>query len=152
MLFRSRLLGVDELHMYDIYTPIIAGVSKEIPFAEAKETILKALAPLGEDYLKVVREGFANRWIDVYENKGKRSGAYSTGSYDSYPYILLNYTGNMDNLFTLIHELGHSMHTWHSNHGQPPMYAGYRIFVAGVASTCNEILLMEYLLAHTTDK
>ncbi len=149
---RKRLLGVDELHMYDIYTPIIAGVSKDIPFEEAKETVLKALAPLGEDYLKVVREGFENRWIDVYENEGKRSGAYSTGSYDSYPYILLNYTGNMDNLFTLIHEMGHSMHTWHSNHAQPPMYANYRIFVAEVASTCNEILLMEYLLAHTTDK
>ena len=149
---RKRLLGVDELHMYDIYTPIIAGVSKEIPFAEAKETVLKALAPLGEDYLQVVKEGFANRWIDVYENEGKRSGAYSTGSYDSYPYILLNYTGNMDNMFTLIHEMGHSMHTWYSNHGQPPMYAHYRIFVAEVASTCNEILLMEYLLAHTTDK
>lgn len=149
---RKRLLGVDELHMYDIYTPIIAGVSKNIPFAEAKETVLKALAPLGEDYLKVVREGFENRWIDVYENEGKRSGAYSTGSYDSYPYILLNYTGNMDNLFTLIHEMGHSMHTWHSNHAQPPVYADYRIFVAEVASTCNEILLMEYLLAHTTDK
>lgn len=149
---RKRLLGVDELHMYDIYTPIIAGVSKNIPFEEAKETVLKALAPLGEDYLQVVREGFANRWIDVYENEGKRSGAYSTGSYDSYPYILLNYTGNMDNMFTLIHEMGHSMHTWHSNHSQPPMYANYRIFVAEVASTCNEILLMEYLLAHTTDK
>ena len=140
---RKRLLGVDELHMYDIYTPIIPGVSKNIPFSEAKETVLKALAPLGEDYLKVVREGFENRWIDVYENEGKRSGAYSTGSYDSYPYILLNYTGNMDNLFTLIHEMGHSMHTWHSNHAQPPMYANYRIFVAEVASTCNEILLME---------
>lgn len=149
---RKRLLGVDELHMYDIYTPIIAGVSKNIPFAEAKETVLKALTPLGEDYLNVVREGFENRWIDVYENEGKRSGAYSTGSYDSYPYILLNYTGNMDNLFTLIHEMGHSMHTWHSNHTQPPVYANYRIFVAEVASTCNEILLMEYLLAHTTDK
>lgn len=149
---RKRLLGVDELHMYDIYTPIIAGVSKNIPFVEAKETVLKALAPLGEDYLQVVREGFENRWIDVYENEGKRSGAYSTGSYDSYPYILLNYTGNMDNMFTLIHEMGHSMHTWHSNHAQPPMYAHYRIFVAEVASTCNEILLMEYLLAHTTDK
>lgn len=149
---RKRLLGVDELHMYDIYTPIIAGVSKNIPFEEAKETVLKALAPLGEDYLKVVQEGFANRWIDVYENEGKRSGAYSTGSYDSCPYILLNYTGNMDNMFTLIHEMGHSMHTWHSNHSQPPMYANYRIFVAEVASTCNEILLMEYLLAHTTDK
>lgn len=149
---RKRLLGVDELHMYDIYTPIIAGVSKDIPFAEAKETVLKALAPLGEDYLQVVREGFENRWIDVYENEGKRSGAYSTGSYDSYPYILLNYTGNMDNMFTLIHEMGHSMHTWHSTHNQPPMYANYRIFVAEVASTCNEILLMEYLLAHTTDK
>lgn len=149
---RKRLLGVDELHMYDIYTPIIAGVSKKIPFAEAKETVLKALAPLGEDYLQVVREGFENRWIDVYENEGKRSGAYSTGSYDSCPYILLNYSGTLDDMFTLIHEMGHSMHTWHSNHAQPPMYAGYRIFVAEVASTCNEILLMEYLLAHTTDK
>ncbi|MDE6674254.1 MAG: oligoendopeptidase F [Acetatifactor sp.] len=149
---RKRLLGVDELHMYDIYTPIIAGVSKNIPFAEAKETVLKALAPLGEDYLQVVREGFENRWIDVYENEGKRSGAYSTGSYDSYPYILLNYTGNMDNMFTLIHEKRHSKNNWQSNHAQPPMYAGYRIFVAEVASTCNEILLMEYLLAHTTDK
>ncbi|MCM1192752.1 MAG: oligoendopeptidase F [Butyrivibrio sp.] len=149
---RKRLLGVDELHMYDIYTPIIAGVSKNIPFEEAKETVLKALAPLGEDYLKTVREGFENRWIDVYENEGKRSGAYSTGSYDSNPYILLNYTGNLDNVFTLIHEMGHSMHTWHSNHAQPPMYARYRIFVAEVASTCNEILLMEYLLSHTTDK
>lgn len=149
---RKRLLGVDELHMYDIYTPIIAGVSKKIPFAEAKETVLKALAPLGEDYLQVVREGFTNRWIDVYENEGKRSGAYSTGSYDSCPYILLNYSGTLDDMFTLIHEMGHSMHTWHSNHAQPPMYAGYRIFVAEVASTCNEILLMEYLLAHTTDK
>lgn len=149
---RKRLLGVDELHMYDIYTPIIAGISKEIPFAEARETVLKALAPLGEDYLQVVREGFANRWIDVYENQGKRSGAYSTGSYDSCPYILLNYAGKMDDMFTLAHEMGHSMHTWHSNHGQPPMYANYRIFVAEVASTCNEILLMEYLLAHTTDR
>lgn len=149
---RKRLLGVEELHMYDIYTPIIAGVSKKIPFAEAKETVLKALAPLGEDYLQVVREGFTNRWIDVYENEGKRSGAYSTGSYDSCPYILLNYSGTLDDMFTLIHEMGHSMHTWHSNHAQPPMYAGYRIFVAEVASTCNEILLMEYLLAHTTDK
>lgn len=149
---RKRLLGVDELHMYDIYTPIIAGISKKIPFAEAKETVLKALAPLGEDYLQVVREGFTNRWIDVYENEGKRSGAYSTGSYDSCPYILLNYSGTLDDMFTLIHEMGHSMHTWHSNHAQPPMYAGYRIFVAEVASTCNEILLMEYLLAHTTDK
>lgn len=149
---RKRLLGVDELHMYDIYTPIIAGVSKKIPFAEARETVLKALAPLGEDYLQVVREGFENRWIDVYENEGKRSGAYSTGSYDSCPYILLNYSGTLDDMFTLIHEMGHSMHTWHSNHAQPPMYANYRIFVAEVASTCNEILLMEYLLAHTTDK
>ena len=95
---RKRLLGVDELHMYDIYTPIIAGVSKEIPFAQARETVLKALAPLGEDYLKVVREGFENRWIDVYENEGKRSGAYSTGSYDSYPYILLNYSGRRRHL------------------------------------------------------
>lgn len=149
---RKKCLGVDELHMYDIYTPMLPNMAKEIPFEEAKETVLKALAPLGEDYVAKVREGFENRWIDVYENEGKRSGAYSSGAYGTHPYVLLNYNGTLDNMFTLAHEMGHAMHSYYSNENQPYMYAGYKIFVAEVASTCNEILLMEYLLKNTTDK
>lgn len=149
---RKKCLGVDELHMYDIYTPMIADVAKKIPFEEAKETVLKALAPLGEEYVAKVKEGFENRWIDVYENEGKRSGAYSAGAYGAHPYVLLNYNDTLDNMFTLAHEMGHAMHSYHSNEKQPYIYAGYKIFVAEVASTCNEILLMEYLLANTTDK
>lgn len=149
---RRRLLGVDELHMYDIYTPMIADAARKISYEEAKETVLKALAPLGEDYLKLIREGFDNRWIDVYENEGKRSGAYSAGSYSTHPYVLLNYNDSLDNMFTLAHEMGHAIHSYLSNAGQPYIYSRYKIFVAEVASTCNEILLMEYLLKHTTDK
>ncbi len=149
---RKKCLGVDELHMYDIYTPMIPDMAKEVPFEEAKETVLKALAPLGEDYVAKVREGFENRWIDVYENEGKRSGAYSSGAYGTHPYVLLNYNGTLDNMFTLAHEMGHAMHSYYSNENQPYMYSGYKIFVAEVASTCNEILLMEYLLKNTTDK
>ena len=149
---RKRLLGVDELHMYDIYTPIISGAARNIPFEEAKETVLKALAPLGEDYLSVVRKGFNERWIDVYENQGKRSGAYSAGSYATHPYVLLNYSGSLDSMFTLAHEMGHAMHSYLSNSTQPYIYSNYKIFVAEVASTCNEVLLMEYLLKNTTDK
>lgn len=149
---RKRFLGVDELHMYDVYTPIIPDAAKKVPFEEAKETVLKALAPLGEDYVNVVKEGFENRWIDVCENVGKRSGAYSAGAYGTHPYVLLNYNETLDNMFTLAHEMGHAMHSYLSNKTQPPMYAGYTIFVAEVASTCNEILLMEYLLKNTTDK
>lgn len=149
---RKKCLGVDELHMYDIYTPMIADVAKKVPFEEAKETVLKALAPLGEEYVAKVKEGFENRWIDVYENEGKRSGAYSAGAYGAHPYVLLNYNDTLDNMFTLAHEMGHAMHSYHSNEKQPYIYAGYKIFVAEVASTCNEILLMEYLLANTTDK
>lgn len=149
---RKKCLGVEELHMYDIYTPMIADVAKKISFEEAKETVLKALAPLGEDYVNKVKEGFENRWIDVYENQGKRSGAYSAGAYGCHPYVLLNYNGTLDDMFTLAHEMGHSMHSNYSNEAQPYIYAGYKIFVAEVASTCNEILLMEYLLKNTTDK
>ena len=138
--------------MYDIYTPMIADVAKKISFEEAKETVLKALAPLGEDYVNKVKEGFENRWIDVYENQGKRSGAYSAGAYGCHPYVLLNYNGTLDDMFTLAHEMGHAMHSNYSNEAQPYIYAGYKIFVPEVASTCNEILLMEYLLKNTTDK
>ena len=149
---RKKCLGVDELHMYDIYTPMIADVAKKITFEEAKETVLKALAPLGEDYVAKVKEGFESRWLDVYENEGKRSGAYSAGAYGAHPFVLLNHNDTLDNMFTLAHEMGHAMHSYYSNENQPYIYAGYKIFVAEVASTCNEILLMEYLLANTEDQ
>lgn len=149
---RKKCLGVEELHMYDIYTPMIADAAKKIPYEEAKKIILKALAPLGEEYVSKVKEGFESRWIDVYENEGKRSGAYSAGAYGAHPYVLLNHNDTLDNMFTLAHEMGHAMHSYYSNENQPYIYSQYKIFVAEVASTCNEILLMEYLLANTTDK
>lgn len=149
---RKKCLGVDELHMYDIYTPMIAEAAKKISYEEAKETVLGALAPLGDEYVAKVREGFNNRWIDVYENEGKRSGAYSSGAYGAHPYVLLNHADTLDSMFTIAHEMGHAMHSYYSNEAQPYIYSQYKIFVAEVASTCNEVLLMEYLLAHTTDK
>ena len=148
---RKKLLGVDELHFYDVYTALVDGVDKKIPFADAKQTVYEAMAPLGEDYRKVLKEGFENRWIDVYQNEGKRSGAYSAGA-AVHPYVLLNYTGTLDSQFTLAHEMGHALHSWHSNKYQNPIDANYVIFVAEVASTFNEALLMEYLLGKTTDK
>ena len=148
---RKKLLGVDELHFYDVYTPLLADVDKKIPFAEAKQTVYDAMAPLGEDYRKVLKEGFENRWIDVYQNEGKRSGAYSAGA-AVHPYVLLNYSGTLDSQFTLAHEMGHALHSWHSHKYQNPIDSDYVIFVAEVASTCNEALLMEHLLAKTTDK
>ena len=148
---RKRLLGVDTLHFYDIYAPLVKDVDKKIPFNEAKQTVYDALAPLGEEYRKILREGFENRWIDVYQNKGKRSGAYSAGA-AVHPYVLLNYTGTLDSQFTLAHEMGHALHSYLSNQHQNPVDADYVIFVAEVASTCNEALLMEYLLGKTTDK
>ena len=148
---RKKLLGVDELHFYDVYTSLVADVDKKIPYAEAKQTIYDALAPLGEDYRKVLQEGFDNRWIDVYQNEGKRSGAYSAGA-AVHPYVLMNYTGTLDSQFTLAHEMGHALHSYYSNKTQNPIDADYVIFVAEVASTCNEALLMEYLLGKTTDK
>lgn len=148
---RKKLLGVDELHMYDLYVPVVDGVEMKFTFEEAKEIALKALAPLGEDYLNLLREGFANGWIDVYENEGKRSGAYSAGA-RVHPYVLLNFKGTLDDVFTLVHEMGHSIHSYLSNKTQPTAYQDYVIFVAEVASTCNEALLMEYLLSVTNDK
>ena len=148
---RKKLLGVEELHFYDIYTPLVSDVDKKIPYSQAKQTIYDALAPLGEDYRKILKEGFDNRWIDVYQNTGKRSGAYSAGA-AVHPYVLMNYSGTLDSQFTLAHEMGHALHSYHSNKYQNPIDASYVIFVAEVASTCNEALLMEYLLGKTTDK
>ena len=148
---RKKLLGVEELHFYDIYTPLLSDVDKKIPFAQAKQTVYDALEPMGEMYRSILKEGFENRWIDVYENQGKRSGAYSAGA-AVHPYVLLNYTGTLDSQFTLAHEMGHALHSYLSNKHQNPIDAGYVIFVAEVASTCNEALLMEYLLGKTTDK
>ena len=148
---RKELLGVDELHFYDLYVPVVSDVDMKITFEEAKETVLKALAPMGEDYLKIIREGFENRWIDVYENEGKASGAYSAGA-RVHPYVLLNHKDTLNCMFTLIHEMGHSVHSYLSNKTQPVCYSDYSIFVAEVASTCNEALLMQYLLKNTDDK
>ena len=148
---RKKILGVDKLHFYDIYTPLVQDVDRKIPFAEAKQTVYESLAPLGEEYRKILQEGFDNRWIDVYENEGKRSGAYSAGA-AVHPYVLLNYSGTLDSQFTLAHEMGHALHSYLSNREQNPIDADYVIFVAEVASTCNEALLMEYLLNKTTDK
>ena len=147
---RKKMLGVDELHFYDVYAPLVTKVDKKIPFAEAKETIYDALAPMGEDYRRILKEGFENRWIDVYPNEGKRSGAYSAGA-KVHPYVLMNYSGTLDSQFTLAHEMGHALHSYLSNKTQNPIDAHYVIFVAEVASTCNEALLMEYLLNKTTD-
>ncbi len=151
MALRKKLLGVDELHMYDVYTPIVPDGEAKITFEEAKENVLRGLKPLGEDYLKIVKEGFDNRWIDVYENEGKRGGAYSAGG-RPHPYVLLNHKDNLDHQFTLAHEMGHALHSYYSMHGQPTVYSDYVIFVAEVASTCNEVLLMRHLLNTTTDK
>ncbi len=149
---RKKLLGADELHMYDVYTPIVPDAAVEIDFEQAKKTVLEALSVLGEDYTDMLKEGFANRWIDVYENVGKRSGAYSSGFGRPHPYVLLNHKNNLDSQFTLAHEMGHALHSYLTMKNQPVNTADYVIFVAEVASTCNEVLLMKYLLKNTTDK
>ncbi|NRD78441.1 oligoendopeptidase F [Bacillus sp. BRMEA1] len=143
---RKKVLGVEELHMYDLYTPLVKDVKMEIQYEEAKDLVLKGLAPLGDEYAKVLKEGFENRWVDVHENKGKRSGAYSSGAYGTNPYILMNWQDNVNNLFTLAHEFGHSVHSYYTRKSQPYPYGNYSIFVAEVASTCNEALLNDYLL------
>ncbi len=148
---RKKLLGVDELHFYDVYTPLCGENHASIPFEQAKQTVYDALYPLGNEYRKVLKEGFDSRWIDVYQNMGKRSGAYSSGS-QIHPYVLLNYTGSLDSQFTLAHEMGHALHSYYSNKNQNFIDSNYVIFVAEVASTCNEALLMEYLLKKTTDR
>ncbi len=148
---RRKALGVDELHLYDIYVPLFQEQQTEIPYEEAKEIVLAALLPLGEEYQSVARRAFSDGWVDVMENRGKTSGAYSSGVYGTKPFILLNYQNNLDSVFTLAHELGHSMHTYFSNHTQPYVYSNYEIFVAEVASTVNETLLLRYLLNKETD-
>ncbi|MEK5522363.1 oligoendopeptidase F [Heyndrickxia sporothermodurans] len=149
---RKKVLGVKELHMYDLYTPLVKDVEMKIPYNEAKEIVLKGLAPLGEEYLDILKEGFENRWVDVVENKGKRSGAYSSGAYGTNPYILMNWQDNVNNLFTLAHEFGHSVHSYYTRKNQPFTYGDYSIFVAEVASTCNEALLNDYLLKTIDDE
>ena len=149
---RKKLLGLEELHMYDVYAPMVEVPDQTYSFEEARQIVKAALAPLGEDYQKVLQQGFDNRWIDVYENKGKRTGAYSWTAYGTHPYVLLNYHGTLDDVFTLAHEMGHALHSWYSNENQPYLYAGYLIFVAEVASTCNEALLIHDLLERSKDK
>ena len=148
---RKKLLKLDELHMYDLYVPVVDDAERKIPFSEAKENIREALKVLGDDYIAILDEGFNNRWIDIYENIGKRSGAYSSGA-RKHPYVLLNYKDNLNSEFTTAHEMGHALHSYLSNKNQPVIDSDYVIFVAEVASTCNEALLMQYLLSKTTDK
>lgn len=149
---RKELLAVDELKMYDLYTPMVKDVKFEMPYEEAKEWMLKALEPMGEEYLDVVKEGLNNRWVDVYENKGKRSGGYSSGAHLTNPFILLNWSNTVSDLYTLIHEFGHSAHSYFSRKHQPSNSSDYSIFVAEVASTCNEALLSDYMDKHLDDE
>ncbi|CAM4091805.1 oligopeptidase PepB [Bacillus manliponensis] len=149
---RKRALGLDELHMYDLYTPLVQEVKMKVTYEEAQDLLLKSLDVLGEEYVDILKEAYENRWVDVYENKGKRSGAYSSGAYGTNPYILMNWHDNVNNLFTLAHEFGHSVHSYYTRETQPHVYGDYSIFVAEVASTCNEALLNDYLLKTTEDK
>lgn len=149
---RKRMLQLDELHMYDLYVPIVEETEDEINYQQARETVTKALAPLGENYINQLKKGFEQRWIDVYETPGKRGGAYSGGAYGTQPFILLNFQDKRDSMYTLAHELGHSMHSFFTRNNQPYQYGDYTIFVAEVASTLNEGLLTEYLLKNTTDR
>lgn len=152
MRLKKKMLDLDELHMYDIYAPLVKNIKYEVTYSEAKEILLDALKPLGDAYLSILQRAFANRWIDVYENKGKRSGAYSSGVYGTNPYILLNWQDDVNHLFTLAHEFGHSVHSYYSRTTQPFIYSNYTIFVAEVASTCNEALLDHYLSNHVKDR
>lgn len=149
---RKELLGLDDLKMYDLYTPLIKDIKFEMPYEEAKEWMLKALEPMGEEYLNVVKEGLNNRWVDVYENKGKRSGGYSSGAHLTNPFILLNWSNTISDLYTLVHEFGHSAHSYFSRKFQPSNSSDYTIFVAEVASTCNEALLSDYMDKHLDDE
>ncbi|WP_375151990.1 oligoendopeptidase F [Enterococcus mundtii] len=151
MELRKRLLNVDTLHMYDLYTPVLGEAPIKFTYEEAVEKAIESLAPMGEEYLAVVKEAFSNRWIDVVENKGKRSGAYSSGSYDTNPYILMNWHDTLDQLFTLVHEMGHSVHSYFTRSNQPFVYGDYSIFLAEIASTTNENILTEHLLATEED-
>ncbi|MGG0238276.1 oligoendopeptidase F [Bacillus rhizoplanae] len=149
---RKRALGLEELHMYDLYTPLVPEVKMNVTYKEAQDMLLQSLNVLGEEYVDILKEAYENRWVDVYENKGKRSGAYSSGAYGTNPYVLMNWHDNVNNLFTLAHEFGHSVHSYYTRKTQPYVYGDYSIFVAEVASTCNEALLNDYLLKTTDDK
>ncbi|GEN30660.1 oligoendopeptidase F [Cerasibacillus quisquiliarum] len=149
---RKEVLGLDELHMYDIYTPLVTDVDMKVTYEEAQQYVLDSLQPLGEEYVNIVKQGFEDRWIDVEENVGKRSGAYSSGAYGTNPYILLNWQDSVNDLYTLTHELGHSVHSYYTRKTQPYRYGNYSIFVAEVASTCNEALLNDYMLNHLKDE
>lgn len=149
---KKKVLGLDEIHFYDLYVPIVESISKEMTFEEGKELAIKALNVLGENYIELLKEGFENRWIDIYPNEGKPSGAYATSCYDSHPFVLLNYNNTLDDVSTLVHEMGHAIHFYKSNKNQPVHMAGHSIFTAEVASTCNEALLSRYLLENTTSK
>jgi oligoendopeptidase F len=151
MEMRKNLLQLEELHMYDLFTPLASEVKMVIPFEEAQKMVIESLAPLGNDYVAVLTGSFEQGWIDKYENKGKRSGAYSWGAYGTHPYVLLNHKDNLNSMFTLTHEMGHAMHSYLSDENQPYREAQYTIFLAEVASTLNEALLMDYLLKRTTD-
>lgn len=148
---RKRVMGLDELHFWDVYTPLVDDVDMKFTYEEACDLIVKALAPMGEEYVNLVKKGLESRWVDVYETPGKRSGAYSAGGKGMNPVMLLNFQGGLDDVYTLIHEMGHSLHTYFSSHNQEIAYSDYSIFVAEVASTCNEALLSHYLLEHETD-
>lgn len=149
---RKKVLGLEDLHIYDVYVPLVPEVDDNIAYEEAKETVRKGLEPLGREYLQVLDQGYDSGWIDIYENVGKTSGAYSWGTYSSHPYVLLNHQNTLDSMFTLAHEMGHALHSYFSNKKQTHLYAGYKIFVAEVASTLNESLVMQHLIKQTTDK
>ena len=149
---KKRFLGLDEMHMYDLYVPLIQEYDRRFTYEEAVDLVLEGLKPLGDEYINLLKKGFSSRWIDVYENRGKTSGAYSWGAYGVHPYVLLNFQGRLNDVFTIAHEMGHSLHTYYSNEAQPYVYAGYKIILAEVASTCNEAVLMDYLLKNSTDR
>ncbi|UUZ93850.1 oligoendopeptidase F [Paenibacillus sp. P25] len=151
MALRKKLMKVDELHMYDLFAPLVEEYKMDIPYEEAKRTVVESLKPLGEDYLKTLQDGLEGGWIDIYENEGKRNGAYSWGAYGTHPYVLLNHKDNLNSMFTLTHEMGHALHSYLSDANQPYRYAQYTIFLAEVASTLNEALLMDYMLKKSTD-
>jgi len=151
MKLRKKLLKVDELHMYDLFTPLVEEFKMNIPYEQAKQTVVESLKPLGDSYMKVLNEGLEDGWIDVYENEGKRSGAYSWGAYGTHPYVLLNHKDNLNSMFTLTHEMGHALHSYHSDQALGYRDAQYTIFLAEVASTLNEALLMDYMLDKSTD-
>lgn len=149
---RKKILKLDEQHMYDIYAPLVADAELKLSYEEACDLVVKGLSPLGEDYCSLLKRGFAEGWVDVCETSGKRSGAYSTGIFGLHPYVLLNYQKTTHDVFTIAHEMGHALHTYHSNAKQPYAKADYRIFVAEVASTVNETLLLKYILSTTQDE